>query len=153
MKRRNVLGLIVGTGLAGGAGIAAADSLLGESPSGEIETTFELVKPELEVEDPPDLEVDDDTVHVRGTVGYGSSSCGTVELETVEYDEEEQRLNIVVSEAKHSTESCTEDLAWEGYESTIVVDGDIREVTATEHHYPPARQWDEETSTTIDLRD
>ncbi len=87
MKRRPLLGL--GAGLIiplSGCLASVPDSAASNGSGTGSETSFELFDPELRVEDPPAVAVDDDAVTVRGTVQYGSSSCGTVELAHFGYE-------------------------------------------------------------------
>lgn len=151
MKRRHLLGL--GAGL-----VIPLSGCLGSAPGGadsngsgaDPATTFELVDPELPAADPPDVAVDGDTVTVRGTVQYGSSSCGTVELAHLGYEDSQDRLDVLVvaADAPDAGDECTDDLVTSGYRLETAVSGRLRRVAATEHHV-----FGETYSTTTDLTD
>lgn len=130
MKRRGVL---LGTGAALTASTAGClDRVLGFG----IDVEFETVDAELRVDDSPEITIEDDIVTVRGTVQYGSSSCGTVELVHAEYEKSQQRLDVLVAAADDSSGllSCTDDLVVTGYRVEVTVAGALRRVAATEHH-------------------
>lgn len=151
MNRRQILGFTAGLlpPLSGCLGSGSTPSVATDSStptSGE----FELVDPELEIEAPPEVSVDDDTVTVRGTVQYGSSSCGTVELAHAEYEDSQDRLDLLMVAADNSedTEECTDDLVVTGYRVKTTVAERLRRVAATEHHV-----FGDTYSTTTDLTD
>ncbi|KMT45732.1 hypothetical protein EL22_28100 [Halostagnicola sp. A56] len=142
MKRRTALE---------GIGIALAPSIAGcldRVPGIGLDTEFEEVKAELRVEDPPDVTVDGDTVIVRGTVQYGSSSCGTVELAHAAYEDSQDRLDLLIVAADDSNwlGGCTDDLVETGYRVETTTNDDLRRVAVTEHHVSGAAY-----STIVDL--
>ena len=144
MRRRTML---AGAGLAATAGIAGClDRLPGTGPDAE----FEAVDAELPADEPPDVTVDGDVVTARGTVVYGSSSCGVVELAHAEYEDSQNRLDLLVVAGDDSDRGrgCTDDVAEGGYRVEATVDGDLRRVAATEHH-----AFGETYSTTVDATD
>lgn len=151
MNRRQLLGVAGGLlpGLAGCLDSGSAPSTAPDSPT-PPSVEFELVDPELKIEAPPEVSVDDDTVTVRGTVQYGSSSCGTVKLAHAEYEDSQDRLDLLIVAADNSEdiEVCTDDLVVTGYRAEITVDGRLRRIAATEHHV-----FGETYSTTTDLID
>jgi hypothetical protein len=146
MNRRQLLGVAGGL-LPGLAGCLDSGSAPSPTPPS---VEFELVDPELKIEAPPEVSVDDDTVTVRGTVQYGSSSCGTVKLAHAEYEDSQDRLDLLIVAADNSEdiEVCTDDLVVTGYRAEITVDGRLRRIAATEHHV-----FGETYSTTTDLTD
>ncbi|UIO99942.1 hypothetical protein Hbl1158_00780 [Halobaculum sp. CBA1158] len=151
MNRRQLLGVAGGLlpALAGCLDSGSAPSTTPDSPT-PPSVEFELVDPELKIEAPPEVSVDDDTVTVRGTVQYGSSSCGTVKLAHAEYEDSQDRLDLLIVAADNSEdiEVCTDDLVVTGYRAEITVDGRLRRIAATEHHI-----FGETYSTTVDLTD
>ncbi|ELY45566.1 hypothetical protein [Natronorubrum tibetense] len=132
MKRRTALAAVATGGLSLVAGCLGRLPLVGSS----VQTEFELVDPELEVEDDPDVRVDDDTVTVLGTVEYASSECGTVDLAHAEYEASQDRLDVLVVAADDGggLGGCTDDIVQTGYRLEAAVDGRLRRVSATEHH-------------------
>lgn len=151
MNRRQILGSTAGLlpPLAGCLGSGSTPSAATDSPT-PPSVEFELVDPALKIEAPPEVSVDDSTVTVRGTVQYGSSSCGTVKLAHAEYEDSQDRLDLLVVAADNSeeTEECTDDLVMTGYLLETTVDGRLRRIAATEHHV-----FGETYSTTTDLTD
>lgn len=146
MYRRTVLagaGIILSTGLGG-----CVSRIRGGG--GEVSTEFEEVEDALSVDEPPDVSVSDETISAHGTIQYGSSSCGTVELAHAEYEASQERLDILVVAADDSgwTRSCTDDLVATGYRVTATVDESLRRVAVTEHHV-----FGDTYSTTLDLTD
>lgn len=129
MKRRAVL---AGAGLTLVAGIAGCSNPV----SGGVFTEFEEVGAEIAVDEPPEVTVDGETVTVRGTILYGSSSCGAVDLRHAKYEASQYRLDLLVVAADDSglTRGCTDDLVEAGYHVEATVDDSLRRVTATEHH-------------------
>lgn len=144
MKRRALLG---GTGLWFAFGIAGC---LSRVPGIGLDTEFEEVDAELRVDDPPDVTVDENTITARGTIQYGSSRCGTVELAHAEYEDSQNRLDLLIVAADDSRWilSCTDDLVETGYRVEATVNSDLRRVAVTEHHV-----FGETYSTTVDLTD
>lgn len=96
------------------------------------------------------MTVDGDTVIARGTIEYGSSSCGTVRLAYAEYEMSQDRLDLLIVAADDSegSEGCTDDIVRTGYRAEITVDERIRRIVATEHHV-----FGQAHSTTVDLTD
>ena len=144
MNRRSVL---ASTGLTFAAGIAGC---LDRIPGLGLDTTFETGDPELDVDDPPEVTVEETTVSAKGTVQYGSSSCGTVKLAHAAYEDSQNRLDLLVVAADDSsgTLSCTDDLVATGYRVDATVNDNLRRVAVTEHHV-----FGETYSTTVDLTD
>jgi hypothetical protein len=147
MKRRSLLGLVAGA-VVGSAGCVGNDDATPEpdtSPSSTSGSTsaesvesveFELVDPEIDAEAAPEVEVDGSTVTARGTVQYGSSTCGTVELAHAGYESSQDRLDLLVVAADDpgAGAECTDDIDAAGYRLEATVDGRLRRVAATEHH-------------------
>ena len=147
MKRRSLLGLAAGA-VVGSAGCVGNDDATPEpdtSPSSTSGSTsaesvesveFELVDPEMDAEAAPEVEVDGSTVTARGTVQYGSSTCGTVELAHAGYESSQDRLDLLVVAADDpgAGAECTDDIDAAGYRLEATVDGRLRRVAATEHH-------------------
>lgn len=144
MNRRAVL---VGSGFVLGTSIAGC---LDRIPGIGLETEFEETDTELRVEDPPAVTVDGDTVTVRGTILYGSSSCGAVELAHAAYEDSQNRLDLLIVAADDSIGflGCTDDLVEQGYRVTATVDRRLRRIAVTEHHV-----FGETYSTTVDSTD
>ncbi len=130
MDRRRFLAL------AAGSGGVVAGGCLDRIPGIGLDTSFELTGAEVSVDDPPDVTVDDGTVVARGTVEYGSSECGTVELAHAAYESSQARLDLLVAAADDSRWpiSCSDDLVETGYRVEATVRDDLRRVTVTEHH-------------------
>lgn len=150
MNRRTFLAVVGGSAFALGSGITASAGNLGRVRGGNIDAEFELVDAELAVDDPPEVTFDDGTVSVRGTVQYGSSSCGTAELAHVGYEASQSRIDVLVVAADDSGVgmACTDDLVETGYLVEVSIDDDLRRIAATEHHV-----FGEAYSTTHDLTD
>ncbi len=144
MNRRTIL---AGTGFALATGIAGC---LDRVPGIGLDTEFEKVDPELRVDDPPAVAVDHTTVTARGTIQYGSSRCGTVELAHAAYEDSQNRLDLLIVAADDSrwTLGCTDDLVETGYRVEAMVTSTLRRVSVTEHHV-----FGETYSTTVDLTD
>lgn len=121
---------------------------LNRVPGIGIDTEFKEVEAELRVEDPPNVTVDGDTVLVQGTVQYGSSSCGMVELAHAAYEDSQDRLDLLIVAADDSNGlgGCTEDLVEMGYRVEATTNDDLRCIAVTEHHV-----FGETYSTTVDL--
>ena len=130
MDRRRFLALAAGSGVVAGAGC------LDRIPGIGLDTSFELTGAELGIDDEPAVTVDDGAVVVRGTVEYGSSECGTVELTHAAYETSQARLDLLVAAADDSwwPMSCSDDLVATGYRVEATVRDDLRRVTVTEHH-------------------
>jgi hypothetical protein len=123
MNRRSLLGLAAGA-VVGSAGCVGNDDATPEpdtSPSSTSGSTsaesvesveFELVDPEMDAEAAPEVEVDGSTVTARGTVQYGSSTCGTVELAHAGYESSQDRLDLLVVAADDpgAGAECTDDI-------------------------------------------
>ncbi|WP_293032121.1 hypothetical protein [Natronococcus sp.] len=141
MERRAFLAATAGGGLAATAGC------LEQLPGVGLETSFETTAAELRPQDPPDVTVDGDDVVVRGTIEYGSSRCGAIELAHAEYESSQSRLDVLVVAADDSgwTSVCTDDLVEAGYRLEATVDDDLRRIVATEHHV-----FGDAYSTTVD---
>lgn len=94
--------------------------------------------------------VDENTITARGTIQYGSSRCGTVKLAHAEYEDSQNRLDLLIVAADDSrwTLSCTDDLVETGYCVEATVNSGLRRVAVTEHHV-----FGETYSTTVDLTD
>ena len=144
MDRRRFLAFAAGSGVVAGAGC------LDRIPGIGLDTSFELTGAELGVDDPPDVTVDDGTVVVRGTVEYGSSECGTVDLAHAAYETSQARLDLLVAAVDDSwwTFACTDDLVETGYRVEARAPDALRRVTVTEHHV-----FGDAYSTTADLTD
>lgn len=144
MDRRAFL---AGTGVTLAAGSAGCLSWV---PGIGLDTEFEEVEAELRADEPPNVTVEDSTVIARGTIQYGSSSCGTVELAHAEYERSQNRLDLLIVAADDSRWplSCTDDLVETGYRVEAAVNRNLRRVAATEHHV-----FGETYSTTLDLTD
>jgi len=137
MDRRTLLAAAAGA-LAVGAGCVGTPGEVG-GPAGAddgVETTFELTDADLTADEPPVVEIADGTVTARGTVRYGSSSCGTVRLAHAGYEHSQDRLDLLVvaADASDGAEACTDDLVTTGYRAEATVPGRLRRVAATEHH-------------------
>jgi hypothetical protein len=132
---------------AAAGGFVATAGCLERLPGVGPETSFETTDPERRSRDPPAVTVDDGVVTVRGTIEYGSSSCGALELAHAAYESSQRRLDVLVVAADDSgwTSACTDDLVEEGYRVEATVDDDLRRVAATEHH-----AFGETYSTTVD---
>ncbi|NKE36033.1 hypothetical protein GWG54_09400 [Natronococcus sp. JC468] len=117
-------------------GFAATAGCLERLPGVGIEASLETTDPELRPEDPPDVTVDGEDVTVRGTIEYGSSSCGGVELAHADYESSQARLDVLVVAADDTgmTSACTDDLVVDGYRVEATVGEGLRRVAATEHH-------------------
>ena len=68
-------------------GFVATAGCLERFPGVGLDASLETTDPELRPQDPPDVTVDGDSVTVRGTIEYGSSSCGGVELAHADYED------------------------------------------------------------------
>lgn len=144
MNRRRLLAIT-------GATVASATAgCLDWIPGRGLTTSFERVRTDVPVDEPPEVTVDDDTVLAQGTVEHGSSSCGTVELAHASYEDSQERLDLIVVAADDSGLwlSCTDDLVEAGYRVEATVDRSLRRVAVTEHH-----AFGEAYSTTVDLTD
>ncbi|MDQ2051647.1 hypothetical protein RBH26_14300 [Natronolimnohabitans sp. A-GB9] len=144
MKRRTFLASVAGGSIVANSGCLSQISGFG------LDTEFETTDAELPAEDPPDVTVDDNTVTVRGTIEYGSSECGAVELAHAEYETSQEKLDVLVVAADDSgsLSSCSDDLVQTGYRLEATVNDLLRSVAATEHHLAG-----ETYSTTIDSID
>ncbi|MFA9426606.1 hypothetical protein [Natronorubrum sp. A-ect3] len=132
MNRRGLLASVAGSSLGLTAGCLGRLPVVGSS----VDTTFELVETEFDATARPDVHVDDGTVTARGTVEYGSSECGTVELAHAAYEGSQERLDLLVVAADDSSAptGCSDDLAQTGYRVEATVDDLLRRVSVTEHH-------------------
>lgn len=125
-----------------GSGTALATlsaGCLGWLPGVGLETTFEEVSTGIPVDEPPEVTIDDDgdTIVASGTIEYGSSECGTVELAHAAYEDSQDRLDLLVVAADDSSWlplSCTDDLVHGGYRVEATVNDRLRRVSVTEHH-------------------
>lgn len=101
-----------------------------------VQTTFEHTPTGVDVTDPPVVELENRSVRARGTVRYGSSNCGTIELAHAQYERSQQRLDLLVVAANDSwiPRSCHDDLVDGGYRLEAQVRSSLRRVTVTEHH-------------------
>lgn len=146
MKRRTLLAGVAGSTAAASAG--CLDRFTEDEPS--VDPEIELVDPDLAFEDPPEVSVDGGAVAVRGTVRYGSSACGTVELAHAAYEESQARLDLLVvaADGENGPERCTDDLVDSGYRIEATAEDGLRRITATEHHV-----FGETHSTTVELTD
>lgn len=147
MNRRSLLGLAAGA-VVGSAGCVENDDATPETNSSSSSTSgsasaesvesaeFELVDPEIDAEAAPEVDVDGSTATARGTVQYGSSTCGTVELAYAGYESSQDRLDLLVVAADdpEAGAECTDDIDATGYRLEATVDGRLRRVAATEHH-------------------
>ena len=143
MHRRRLLAAVA-TGAPG-----AAAGCLGDLPvvGSSVSTTFELVDAEFAVDDDPAVSVDGDAVTVRGTVEYGSSECGTVDLAHAEFEGSQHRLDLLVVAADDTggVGACTDHQRQTGNRVEASVNGQLRRVSVTEHHV-----FGETYSTTVD---
>ncbi len=119
-------------------------------PGRGLTTSFEHVRTDVPVDDPPEVTVDDGTVVAQGTIEHGSSRCGTIDLAHASYEDSQDRLDLLVVAADDSglRLSCTDDLVEAGYRVEARVDRTLRRVAVTEHHV-----FGETYSTTVDLTD
>ncbi|OVE84150.1 hypothetical protein [Natronolimnobius baerhuensis] len=101
-----------------------------------VSTDFELESTGYDIDDEPAVTIDGETVVAEGTVQYGSSKCGTVELAHAAYEDSQDRLDVLVVAADDSgfTMACTDDLVASGYRLEATVSGRLRRVSVTEHH-------------------
>lgn len=123
MKRRAFLRLLGVGGLSGAAGCLDAVGL----GSGIVETSVEHVDPARRRERKPIIVAFDEettTVRILGWMYYGSSSCNRVGLESVDYDANEDHLQVVIT--SNSTQAipflplgCTADMAATWYEARV----------------------------------
>lgn len=137
MDRRTFLTAAVAGAIAAGGCVSDPGGVGVTAGAGDdVETTFELTDAELGVDEPPVVDVADDTVTARGTVRYGSSQCGTVRLAHAGYESSQDRLDLLVvaADATGDAEACTDDLVETGYRAEAAVPGRLRRVAATEHH-------------------
>ncbi|WP_117365842.1 hypothetical protein [Natrarchaeobaculum sulfurireducens] len=143
MHRRKLLVAAAGTGTSATAGCLGRFPVVGSS----VSTAFELVDPTLDLTGDPEVSVEDGTVTARGTVEYGSSECGTVDLAHAEYERSQERLDLLVVAADDAggAGGCSDDLAYGGYRLEASVEGLLRRVTVTEHHV-----FGDAYSTTVD---
>ncbi len=109
-----------------------------------------MIDSEVAVDAAPTVSVTEGTVTIRGTVRYGSSSCGTVSVAHAGYERSQERLDVLVvaADAQKTVGGCTDDLVDQGYRATVTVDERLRRVAVTEHHV-----FGETYSTTRDLTD
>lgn len=98
MNRRAYLAVIAGSVM---AGTGCFSRVMGN----DIETEFEHVDAKLNAENSSEVTVDGDTVIARGTIEYGSSSCGTVRLVHAEYEMSQDRLDLLIVAADDSGEA------------------------------------------------
>ncbi|THE63380.1 hypothetical protein D8Y22_18605 [Salinadaptatus halalkaliphilus] len=145
MQRRTMLAGAT-TGVALTAGCLGWLPVVGSS----VRTDFERTSTDLAVDDDPAVSVDGETVTARGTVQYGSSECGTVELAHAGFEGSQNRLDLLVVAADDRTGGvglggCTDDLVAGGYRLEATVSGRLRRVSVTEHHV-----FGETYSTTVD---
>ena len=143
MNRRTLLAATAGTAASATAGCLGRLPVVGSS----VSTAFERVDPALDPTDDPEVSVEDGTVTARGTVEYGSSECGTVDLAYAEYERSQERLDLLVVAADDSSTvgGCSDDLVYGGYRLEAAVEGLLRRVTVTEHHV-----FGDAYSTTVD---
>ncbi|QCC55136.1 hypothetical protein [Natronorubrum bangense] len=143
MNRRALLSVTAGTAASATAGCLGRLPAVGSS----VSTEFELVDADLDPSDDPDVTVEDGTVVARGTIEYGSSECGTVELAHAAYEGSQERLDLLVVAADDSSGvgGCSDDLVYGGYRLEASVEGLLRRVTVTEHHV-----FGDAYSTTVD---
>lgn len=135
MKRRKFLTLVAGSSGIAGAGMTAEATIFDQDNEENLNVEFNMVDPEVDVTEPPKVTVGENIVQIKGTVKYGSSSCGSIELADIEYDPEDQHLHVLVSDADYSTrQDCTEDAPISGYEAEIVVKNELSKITVKEHH-------------------
>ncbi|GAB3037900.1 hypothetical protein [Natronobiforma cellulositropha] len=122
--------------LAGFAAAAGLETLASVRRIRGVDTRFELVRPELAVADPPAVSLEGQTALARGTVQYGSSACGSVDLAHAAYERSQERLDLLVvaSDDTGFRFGCTDDLIETGYRLEATVRGRLRRVTVTEHH-------------------
>ena len=143
MNRRALLSVSAGTAASATAGCLGRLPAVGSS----VSTEFELVDPTLDPTGDPKVSVEDGTVTARGTVEYGSSECGTVELAHAEFERSQERLDLLVVAADDAggVSGCSDDLVYGGYRLEASVEGPLRRVTVTEHHV-----FGDAYSTTVD---
>ncbi|SFC50101.1 Tat (twin-arginine translocation) pathway signal sequence [Halobiforma haloterrestris] len=136
VSRRRFLAGTAALGAVGTAGCLSGSDLpvVGSS----VDTEFERTDVELAAHEPPDVTVGGDTVTVtvRGTVEFGSSECGTVDLAHAEYEYSQERLDLLVVAADDSgvRTGCSDDLVEAGYRLEATVGEGFRRIVATEHH-------------------
>ncbi|WP_238593254.1 hypothetical protein [Natronobacterium lacisalsi] len=134
MYRRRFLAGTAALGAVGTAGCLSGSDLpvVGSS----VDTEFERTDAELAAHEPPEVTVDGNTVAVRGTIEFGSSECGTVDLAYTEYEYSQERLDLLVVAADDSgvRTGCSDDLVEAGYRLEATVNEGVRRVSATEHH-------------------
>ena len=143
MHRRTVLAATAASGAVATAGCLSRLPGVGSS----VETEFDLVDPPGDVADSPEVSVDGETLTARGTIQYGSSDCGTVDLAHAAYEDSQDRLDLLVVAADDSgvAGGCNDDLVETGYRLEATVDGGFRRASVTEHHV-----FGETYSTTVD---
>lgn len=144
MNRRTFLATVAGSATAANAGC------LDRVPGIGLSTSFELTETEIRADERPDVTVDGETVTVRGTVMYGSSRCGTVELVHAERERSQDRVDLLVAATDDSgwRPACTDDLVETGYRVEATVPDSVRRLAVTEHHV-----FGETYSTSVDLSD
>lgn len=143
MNRRTFLAAVAGSATAASAG--CLDSV----PGLGLSTSFELTKTEIRADEQPDVTVDGETVTVRGTVMYGSSSCGTVDLVHAERERSQDRVDLLVAATDSGWRpACSDDLVETGYRIKATVPDSVRRLAVTEHHV-----FGETYSTSVDLTD
>lgn len=127
MNRRMLL-------VASGSAIAGAGAgCLGLS--GGLDVDFEVAEPTIDAETPPEIDVEDGTVVVRGSVTFGSTDCAGIELLHAAYERSQERLDLLVGAADRGGQGgCNDALGVAGYRVEAVRPGGIRYVAATEHH-------------------
>jgi hypothetical protein len=129
MKRRAIL---AGTGitlLSIGGGCLS-------NLSGNSGISFERVETDVDVDSPPEITENGETIIVEGTVAYGSTDCAQVELAHAEYEQSQERLNLLVSgvDTTSAGGSCNDALDNQGYRVEATRSGGFRNVSVTEHH-------------------
>lgn len=122
MRRRALLAsagaVVAGAGCLGHPGWGGGTRVVGQE--------YERYAPRRDRQGNPTIvafDGEDRTVHVTGFVYYGSSSCDEPKLERATYDEEDDRLTVVVGHGSKgplpSFGACTADMAGTHYRASV----------------------------------
>ncbi|SDE94396.1 hypothetical protein SAMN04488067_101175 [Halorubrum xinjiangense] len=100
-----------------------------------FDVTFEQVETDIDADSPPAITVEGETILVEGTVTYGSTDCADLELVYAQYQQSQERLDLLVAGVDDGAKSgCNDALASQGYRVEATRSGGFRYVSATEHH-------------------
>ena len=100
-----------------------------------FDVTFEQVETDIDADSPPAITVEGETILVEGTVTYGSTDCADLELVYAQYQQSQERLDLLVAGVDDGAKSgCNDALASQGYRVEATRTGGFRYVSATEHH-------------------